>query len=148
MTEEIAEQATQIREEFNKIDTDGTGKINYKDVGNLLNNLEIEFTDEQLQEITTKSNIKDTDKVTFDKFLAIYNAFVKEKHKKEDFIAALKVFDEDNDGKITRDELGMLLDNLGESITQEDQNELISQADPDNSGFIEFEFLVDLLMNS
>lgn len=148
MTEEIAELAAQIREEFNKIDTDSTGKINYKDIGDLLNNLEIEFTDEQLQEITTKSNIKDTDKVTFDKFLAVYNALVKEKHKKEDFIAALKAFDEDNDGKITRDELGMLLDNLGESITQEDQNELISQADPENSGFIEFEFLVDLLMNS
>ena len=101
-----------------------------------------------LQEILTKNNIKETEKITFDKFLSIYNEFVKDNHKKEDFVAALKVFDGDNDGKITRDELSMLLDNLGESITQEDQNELIEQADPENSGLIEFEFLVDLLMKS
>lgn len=148
MSESVEEQSAKIREEFNKIDTDGTGKIACKEVENLLKNLEIEFTEEQLQEILTKSTIKESDKVTFDKFLSIYNEFLKDERTKEDFIAALQAFDEDHDGKITRDELTMMLDNLGESITQEDQNELISQADPENTGFIEFEFLVDLLMKT
>lgn len=148
MSKSLPDQASQLREEFNKIDTESTGKITTKDIGKLLENLDIEHTDEKLQEILTKNNIKETEKITFDKFLSIYNEFVKDNHKKEDFVAALKVFDGDNDGKITRDELSMLLDNLGESITQEDQNELIEQADPENSGLIEFEFLVDLLMKS
>lgn len=75
-----------------RIDSDGSGKITFKDIGNLLHNLEIDFTDAQLQEITIKTNIKETDKITFDKFLAVYNSFVKDKHTKEEFIASFKIF--------------------------------------------------------
>ncbi|KAK8894758.1 hypothetical protein M9Y10_023195 [Tritrichomonas musculus] len=144
----IEEQAAKIREEFKGIDSEDTGKIEVKDIGKLLENLDVDVTDAKLQEIITKNELKETDKITYDKFLSIYTECIKEKLSRNDFLAALEVFDEDHDGKITRDELVNLLDNLGESITQEDMNELVQLSDPDNKGTIEYAVIVDLLMKS
>ena len=144
----LEEQAAKIREEFKAIDSEETGKIEVSNIGKLLASLDLEVTDAQLQEVITKKELKETDKITFDKFLPIYTEIIKEKLSRNDFIAALEVFDEDQDGKITRDELNNMLDNLGESITQEDMNELARLADPENTGFIKYATIVDLLMKS
>lgn len=55
--------------------------------------------------------------------------------------AAFQVFDLDNDGYITRDELKKAMDTIGETVTEEQLNEFMKMADTDKDGRINYEGL-------
>ena len=52
---------------------------------------------------------------------------------------AFDVMDENKDGQVTKDELKKLLLGLGEEVTDEIVNEMISIADTDGDGKVNFE---------
>lgn len=54
-------------------------------------------------------------------------------------MAAFKVFDLDNDGFITRDELRKAMETIGETVTEEQLSEFIELADMDKDGKINYE---------
>merc|ERR1711907_107975 len=61
----------------------------------------------------------------------------------EEFKIAFEAFDEDGEGSIGRDELGQLLDALGENLTETEVDKMVATVDEDGSGEIDFaEFLV------
>ena len=60
-----------------------------------------------------------------------------EMHK--DLLSAFKVFDRDKNGFITRDELKMAMEMIGESVTENGLNVLIKTADVDKDGRINYE---------
>ncbi len=51
---------------------------------------------------------------------------------------AFDVMDENKDGQVTKDELKKLLQGLGEEVTDEIVNEMISIADEDGDGKVNF----------
>lgn len=54
-------------------------------------------------------------------------------------MAAFKVFDLDNNGYITRDELKAAMETIGEAVTEQQLTELITLADTDKDGRINYE---------
>lgn len=62
-------------------------------------------------------------------------------------MAAFKVFDLDGDGFITRDELKVAMEMIGEDITEEQLTQVIIMADTDHDGKINYEgmFIIPLL---
>ena len=54
-------------------------------------------------------------------------------------IEAFKVFDKDQDGKITKDEFMDVMGRLGQSITQNEMEQIYKDADDDDNGFITFD---------
>lgn len=65
---------------------------------------------------------------------------VKEFTPKEvsDMIQQFKVFDGDGDGVISRPELAVVLQNLGENVTEARLNELLAEVDRNNDNVIDF----------
>ncbi|GMH81555.1 hypothetical protein TrST_g5594 [Triparma strigata] len=60
----------------------------------------------------------------------------------EEFKDAFSLFDRDGDGTITTVELGTVMRSLGQSVTESDLKDMISEVDADNSGTLDFaEFL-------
>lgn len=68
---------------------------------------------------------------------------IKERHG--DVREVFKLFDKDNDGKITRDEVKSLLRALGRSTTPDEIQALINTVDKDNSGTIELQEFTNYL---
>lgn len=61
----------------------------------------------------------------------------------EEFKDAFMLFDQDGDGKITVEELGTVLTNLGQSPSPTELQDMINEVDVDQNGTIEFnEFLL------
>lgn len=54
-------------------------------------------------------------------------------------MAAFNVFDLDNDGYITRDELRKAMQTIGESVTEQQLTEFMTMADTDKDGRINYE---------
>mmetsp|Transcript_4909 Transcript_4909/g.12229 ORF Transcript_4909/g.12229 Transcript_4909/m.12229 type:complete len:151 (-) Transcript_4909:199-651(-) len=60
----------------------------------------------------------------------------------EEFKEAFALFDRDNSGTITADELGVIMKSLGKNPTDDELDAMIAEVDEDGSGEIEFpEFL-------
>lgn len=51
---------------------------------------------------------------------------------------AFRVFDKNNDGSISADELGAVMKSLGQNPTSAELKDMINELDTDNSGKIEF----------
>lgn len=57
----------------------------------------------------------------------------------KNIMAAFRVFDLDNDGYITKDELRKAMDIIGEPVTENQLNEFMKMADIDKNGKIDYE---------
>ena len=70
-------------------------------------------------------------------FLKLMSISVKPADSTKEARAAFKVFDRDNSGTISAEELRHVMRSLGESLTHREVDEMIAMADKDASGTID-----------
>jgi calmodulin len=70
-------------------------------------------------------------------FLALMSQTVKEVDTEQELLNAFKVFDKDGSGTISSDELRHVLKKLGETLTDEEVEEMIKLADRNGDGHID-----------
>lgn len=63
----------------------------------------------------------------------------------EELVEALKVFDNDLDGKLTLRELRFAMTNMGDPMTEEEVDEMIKEAGPEDE-FINIEDFAKIMM--
>lgn len=142
------EQIEHIRAAFRDFDKDNDGKITAKEVGSLMNILGQDPVPVILQDMINQADIDGNGTIDADAFVAMMTRQFKESETEEEMVEAFKLFDKDNDGKVTIAELSHIMREMGESITQEDFDEMVSYADPDNEGLIDYTALVRLMLTS
>ncbi|KAL5721713.1 hypothetical protein ACHQM5_005323 [Ranunculus cassubicifolius] len=128
-------------EEFKFYDKDGNGSIPIDKVADVLKALkEYPPTFEELESLDPHQ--KRT--VEFEKFLELMAARVPEDDEAM-LITAFAVFDKDNDGLISAEELRKALSSMG-MMTNEEAAELIKKADPNGDGAIDYKYFVKKIM--
>lgn len=63
-----------------------------------------------------------------------------------DLLEAFKVFDKDQDGSITQDELRSVMSNLGQKLSSQELDEMIKEADIDGDGKINYKEFVKMMV--
>lgn len=62
--------------------------------------------------------------------------------QKEELTSAFKLFDKDDDGRVSTKELGAIMRSLGHPLAENELQQIVNEADEDNNGTIELnEFL-------
>ncbi|KAF8774302.1 Calcium-binding protein E63-1 like protein [Argiope bruennichi] len=64
----------------------------------------------------------------------------------DDLLAAFRVFDKDGNGYITKDELKMAMDLIGEPVTEAQLDDMLKAIDIDHDGRINYEEFVKILL--
>merc|ERR550514_939218 len=83
-----------------------------------------------------------TGMIDFNEFLELLLVKMSEKDTKDDALRAFRQFDLDHQGRISKENLQHVAHELGEMMTDEEIEEMITAADLDKDGFInEEEFL-------
>ena len=72
--------------------------------------------------------------------MAMMATTIQPKDFAEETKAAFRVFDKDNSGTISANELKAVMKSLGEDLTDAEIDEMIREADKDNNGTIDCEF--------
>jgi len=142
------DELAEFREMFNLVDRDGGGSISNQELGELMDTLGINATQDEIdlmiQEIDQDSN----GEVDFEEFVAVMSRKVNATYTEVQVRNAFKLFeDKNNPGQILPDVLEeVLLKYVGSQSSREQIHELVCPLETDANGLFNFERHVERMM--
>ncbi|CAA7399175.1 unnamed protein product [Spirodela intermedia] len=142
------EQISEFQEAFCLFDKDGDGAITLEELATVIRSLGPTPTEEELLDMVEEADVDSSGTVDFREFLSIMAIKTKEVNAEEELDEAFKVFDKDQDGYISADELRNVMVSLGEKLTDEEVEQMIREADVDGDGQVNFDEFVRIMMTA
>mmetsp|Transcript_16304 Transcript_16304/g.19541 ORF Transcript_16304/g.19541 Transcript_16304/m.19541 type:complete len:168 (+) Transcript_16304:42-545(+) len=142
VAELTAEQKQEIREAFDLFDTDGSGSIDKNELKVAMRALGFEPKKEEIAKMIQDIDKDNSGEIDFPEFLEMMTAKMGERDSKTEILKAFRLFDDDETGYITLENLRRVAKEIGENMTDKELQEMIEEADRTNDGKVsEDEFL-------
>eukprot|EP01007_Sphenomonas_quadrangularis_P000421 NODE_1265_length_935_cov_609.268623_g1048_i0.p2 GENE.NODE_1265_length_935_cov_609.268623_g1048_i0~~NODE_1265_length_935_cov_609.268623_g1048_i0.p2 ORF type:complete len:185 (-),score=40.78 NODE_1265_length_935_cov_609.268623_g1048_i0:294-848(-) len=122
------QQKKEIKQAFDLFDTDGTGRIDAKEIKVALRALGFEPRKEEMKRIVAEADKDGSGAIDFNEFLDLLTKKMSEKDTREEVAKAFRMFDEESKGGISFDNLKKIAVDIGESMTDEELMEMIDFA--------------------
>ncbi|XP_061970374.1 calmodulin-like protein 8 [Populus nigra] len=140
------EQTAEFQEAFCLFDKDGDGCITFEELATVIKSLDDSATDEELHIMISEVDVDGNGTIEFGEFLNLMARKMRENDAAEELKEAFKVFDKDQDGYISPNELRHVMINLGEQLTDEELEQMIREADLDGDGQVSYEEFVRIML--
>jgi len=124
---------------FAFFDTDNDGIITTKSLGPLLRHCGENPSEAEVQDMVNVVDKDATGDIKFPNFLVMMCQKFSDNNAEDEIREAFKVFDNDGNGFINRQELRVVMMNLGEKLTEDEIECLIDDVDIDGDGQINYE---------
>lgn len=137
------------KEAFMLFDRRGDGKIESAQLGEVLRSLGLNPTQADVKKALKEVDPNGNKRISFEEFLPIFLSIGQKKpihSSNEGFVDGLRVFDRDGNGQISAAELRHVLTGLGERMTEEEVDLLLSGME-DQQGQINYEDFVKMVMS-
>ncbi|KAL9556128.1 hypothetical protein MBANPS3_002020 [Mucor bainieri] len=134
-----AEEIAEYKEAFQLFDTDGDGSITAIELGTVLRKFGMKPTDAELQDMVNDVDADGNGNIDFTEFLGLVKNMKTNTDETDDLKEAFKVFDVDGNGLIDREELRKVMSSLNESLSEEELDAMIKEADTNGDGQISFD---------
>ncbi|XP_022252196.1 calcium-binding protein E63-1-like isoform X1 [Limulus polyphemus] len=141
-------QVQELKAAFVLMDKNHDGRVNASELKAMLESLGILLTDNMIRRVLYQVNMRDDGLINEEEFMT-WMARLQISMKDdvmEDLLAAFRVFDKDRNGFITRDELRVAMEMIGEPLSDLQLDELLKVTDVDNDGRINYEEFVRILL--
>lgn len=130
------EQKQEIKEAFDLFDTEGAGYIDAKELKVAMRALGFEPKKEEIKKMIADVDKEGKGVIEFQDFLELMTVKMAERDPREEIMKAFRLFDDDQTGKISLKNLKRVARELGETMTDEELQEMIDEADRDGDGEI------------
>lgn len=138
------EERENFKNAFDAFDEDRDDLVETKEIGKLLRAIGFNPMPEEVEDM-----IEDIDapKFDFNSFLYIIYRHARECDPEQELIDAFRVFDKDGSGKLKTDTIREILRHLKKPFTEDQINELLSNATIDKQDCIRYEDFVKVMLD-
>ncbi|XP_052138408.1 putative calmodulin-like protein 2 isoform X1 [Oryza glaberrima] len=140
------EQIAEFREAFNLFDKDGDGTITSKELGTVMGSLGQSPTEAELKKMVEEVDADGSGSIEFEEFLGLLARKLRDTGAEDDIRDAFRVFDKDQNGFITPDELRHVMANLGDPLSDDELADMLHEADSDGDGQINYNEFLKVMM--
>ncbi|XP_076925757.1 calcium-binding allergen Ole e 8-like [Bidens hawaiensis] len=130
------EEVTKI---FNRFDLNGDGKISKDKLIGILKSLGSDTSHDEVKRVMAEIDSDSDGFISLDEFVAFCKGVAQGDDEMSDLKEAFKLYDLNNNGVISANELQQILSRLGENYTVENCANMIKSVDSDGDGFVDFE---------
>ena len=124
---------------FEMHDSNKDGSVNSLELANILKSININISDEEIKEIMTEIELEGNGEINYDEFISILNKREKDVDNEEELLKAFKVFDKEGNGLININELKHIMLTVGNNLSESEINDMLTEADTDMDGYINYE---------
>ena len=139
------EEIEEIREAFNLFDTDGSGTIDPKELKAAMQSLGFEAKNQTIYQMIGDIDKDNDGSIDFEEFLDMMTAKMSDKDTREDIAKVFRLFDDDTSGSITLRNLRRVAKELGETMTDEELQEMIDRADSNGDGAVSMDDFYNIM---
>ena len=139
------ETKTDYMDSFNLFDTNHDGTINSQKIREIMQKLGKNPTEQQLIQIIENVAKPSSKKIGFDDFMELMEQKNKENDPEIEIINTFQIFAAENNGLIPNEELFHIIRTFGETLSDKEIEEIISEADVDGDGYINYEEFVRMM---
>ena len=130
------EQKQEIKEAFDLFDTENTNHIDAKELRVALRAMGFEPPKEELRKIIADIDPQGTGSIEYQDFLELMTRKMQERDPIDEMKRAFKLFLDEDGTKIGLKQLRKVAKDLGETMTDEELQDMVDEADRDGDGFI------------
>merc|ERR1712136_632299 len=140
------DQVADFRDAFKKFDAAGQGEIPTSELGTVMKMLGHELNDEELEECIKMVDSDGGGSVDIDEFMELMRTKTKEAQDEVEVKEAFRALDKEGKGEIHTDVIRPLLQQLDETLSDSDLNDLIAEIDADGSGWVDYDEFKALML--
>lgn len=130
---------------FNLFDKKGDGTVTTKTLGDVFKTLALKVDGEKLKEWSDEIDEEATGLISWEQFKSMFEMKLKEDNDERELKEAFRVLDKGNKGVIDVKDLRWLLQSLGDDLTPEEIEDMITETDTDGSGTVDYEEFRNLM---
>ncbi|OQV22258.1 putative Calmodulin [Hypsibius exemplaris] len=145
--EPTEKQISEFKESFDHFDRNGDHYITIKELKHVMEKLGFKPTASELKSFMDEADHDRNGKIDFPEFLAVMKTKMHDMMRIEELEKAFRVFDFNGDGKISRAELRKVFQNLDQHFEEDQISEMITVADMNRDGFIDFDEFSALVLS-
>ena len=130
------DEIEEIKEAFDLFDTDGSGQIDPKELKAAMQSLGFEAKNQTIFQMISDLDKNKSGTIEFEEFLDMMTARMSDKDTREDINKVFRLFDDDNTGTISIRNLRRVARELGETMTDDELQEMVDRADSNGDGAV------------
>lgn len=139
------DEILEIKEAFDLFDTNGGGSIDPKELKQAMTSLGFEAKNQMIYKMIHDLDADGSGDIDFPEFLNMMTARMSDKDTREDIEKVFKLFDDDGHNQITIKNLRRVAKELGETMDDNELQEMIDRADSDEDGIVTFEDFYNIM---
>ncbi|CAN1131853.1 Calmodulin-like protein 8 [Linum perenne] len=134
----LEDQIQEFREAFCLIDANGDGFITVEELAMLIRRVDGHPKKQEVRDMISETDFLGIGAMNFGDFLNVMAGKMQE-NIGDELKEAFKVFDRDQDGFISPNELREVMMDLGEKLTEAEAEQMIREADSDGDGKVNYD---------
>jgi len=124
---------------FHLFDKKGDGHVSTKELSKVFQSLALKVEGEKLKVWSDEADEEATGFINWEQFKVIFETKLKEDEDERELKEAFRVLDKGNKGVIDVKDLRWILQSLGDDLTPDEIEDMITETDTDGSGTVDYE---------